>query len=87
MQPTEKHLLSQIKTNNVEAYKYVFDLYYRDMYFFARKFLVNTEVAEEIVRDVLIALWENTDGAWCGTTARARVLSYHIPVNCFFPMN
>ena len=59
MQPTEKQLLSQIKKSHVGAYKSIFDIYYRDLYFFARKFLENREVAEEIVQDVFIALWEN----------------------------
>ena len=62
MQPTEKQLLSQIKKSHVGAYESVFDLYYRDLYFFARKFLENKEVAEEIVQDVFIALWENRAG-------------------------
>ena len=61
MQTTDKHFLSQIRNNNVEAYKHLFELYYRDLYFFARKFLENREVAEEVVQDVFIALWENRD--------------------------
>ena len=61
MQTTEKHLLSRIRKNNLEAYKYLFDLYYRELYFFARKFLENREVAEEIVQDVFIAFWENRE--------------------------
>ena len=59
MQKTEKQIVSQIKNGDVSAYKYLFELYYRDLYFFARKFLGNREVAEEIVQDVFIVLWEN----------------------------
>ena len=61
MQTTDKHLLSQIRNNNVEVYKHLFELYYRELYFFSRKFLENREVAEEVVQDVFIALWENRD--------------------------
>lgn len=61
MQTSEKHLLSRIRNNDIEAYKYLFELYYRDLYFFAHKFIENKEVAEEIVQDVFIFLWENKD--------------------------
>ncbi len=61
MQITDKYLLSRIKNKRIEAYKYLFELYYKELYFFARKFLENREVAEEIVQDVFIALWENKD--------------------------
>jgi RNA polymerase sigma-70 factor, ECF subfamily len=59
MQTTEKQVLSRIKNNDIEAYRYLFELYYRDLYFFAHKFIENREVAEEIVQDVFIFLWEN----------------------------
>ena len=61
MKKTEKQILSQIKKQDVGAYKYLFELYYKELYFFARKFLGNKEVAEEIVQDVFIALLENKD--------------------------
>ena len=61
MQKNEEQLLFRIKNGDIEAYKYLFSLYYNDLYFFARKFLENREVAEEIVQDVFITIWENKD--------------------------
>ena len=51
--------MTQIRNNDVGAYKYLFGFYYKELYFFARKFLGNKEVAEEIVQDVFIVIWEN----------------------------
>ena len=59
MQRKEKHLLSRLRNSNVDAYKYLFNKYYTDLYYFTRKFLNNKEVAEEIVQDVFINIWEN----------------------------
>lgn len=59
MQQTDKQLLSKIRNGDVDAYKYLFSSYYKELYFFARKFLGNKEVAEEIVQDSFIVLWGN----------------------------
>lgn len=59
MQKIEKQILSQIRDGDVGAFKYLFELYYKELNCFARKFLGNKEVAEETVQDVFITLWEN----------------------------
>jgi RNA polymerase sigma-70 factor (ECF subfamily) len=64
MQKSEKQILSQIRKGDIGAYKYLFESYYKELYFFSRKFLGNKEVAEEIVQDVFIALWENKDNLY-----------------------
>ena len=61
MLKNEKQIWSQIRNGDVDAYRYLFELFYKELYLYARKFLANKEVAEEIAQDVYISLWENRD--------------------------
>lgn len=59
MKKSEKNILYKLRSGDITAYKYFFNTYYKDLYDFSRKYLNNKEVAEEIVQDVFIYLWNN----------------------------
>lgn len=71
MQKAEKQIWSHIKNGDVSAYKQLFEDYYKELYLFARKYLADKEVAEEIVQDVFIALWENKINIYIATSLKS----------------
>ncbi|MBN2347332.1 MAG: RNA polymerase sigma-70 factor [Bacteroidales bacterium] len=58
MHKEEKKIISQLKKDHVGALKYLFDTYYEKLYFFAITFINQKEIAEEIVQDVFISIWD-----------------------------
>lgn len=51
--------LIELKKGNTNALKTIFDLYAEKLFYRALKFVNSKEIAEEIVQDVFIAIWEN----------------------------
>ena len=54
----DKHLLSDIKMSDKNAYAFLFRKYYPILFAYCCKF-IEQEDAEEIVQDVMLWLWEN----------------------------
>ena len=54
----DKHLLSDIKMSNKNAFAFLFRKYYPILFAYCCKF-IEQEDAEEIVQDVMLWLWEN----------------------------
>ena len=61
MHSVDRHILDGIKAGDQAALKQLFDLYFRDLVIFSAKMVVNTGVAEEIVEDVYIRIWQTRD--------------------------
>ncbi|MBN1183802.1 MAG: RNA polymerase sigma-70 factor [Bacteroidales bacterium] len=59
MKHNEKEILTKLKHGDDQSLKYLFTEYYKPLYVFARKYLAIKEIAEEIVQDVFIYLWDN----------------------------
>lgn len=51
-------LVSLIKNGDRNAYKTIFDAYYKRLYVFALKYVEDSYMAEEIVENVLFILWQ-----------------------------
>jgi RNA polymerase sigma-70 factor, ECF subfamily len=51
--------LEGIKNGSTKALKHIFSLYSERLFYYAIKFVNSPEIAEEIVQDVFIAIWEN----------------------------
>lgn len=58
MSSLDKHLLHGIEFGNKKAYYELYKRYYAALVVYAVKFLGNKEEAEDVVQDVLVALWE-----------------------------
>jgi len=61
MHSTERNILKGIRAGDQAALRKLFDLYYRDLVIFSAKMVVNTAVAEEMVEDVFIRIWQNRE--------------------------
>lgn len=57
----EKTLLAQLKQGDREAFSSLYETYWRQVYNFCRLYLVNQSVAEEVVQEVFIKVWESRD--------------------------
>lgn len=58
MSSLDKNLLHGIEFGNRKAYYELYKRYYAALVVYAVKFLGNKEEAEDVVQDVLVALWE-----------------------------
>ncbi|HLO58410.1 MAG TPA: RNA polymerase sigma-70 factor [Bacteroidales bacterium] len=55
----EKSVLERLRNGDKKSFTILFNHYYKDLVTFAFGFLHNLAVAEEIVQEVFIKLWEN----------------------------
>lgn len=54
----EKALIQKIRKGNQAAFATIFSLYYKDLVVFSFSYTRNMEVAEELVQDLFVRLWE-----------------------------
>jgi len=57
----EKQIIDKINKGDIEALHYIYREYYPSLCIYARNFTRTKELAEEIVQDVFIGLWEKQD--------------------------
>lgn len=77
-------IISQLKNGNTDALKSIFDLFSEKLFYHALKFVYSTEVAEEVVQDVFIAIWEKREAldiqhsleSYLYNSVRNRAISY-----------
>lgn len=55
----EKELLNKIKNGDSGAFRHFINLYSENLYFFALGYVHTREIAEEVVSDVFLAVWQN----------------------------
>lgn len=51
-------LCERLKGGDVNAYKHIYDQYHAQLYNYALKFLKMPELAEDVIHDVFLKLWE-----------------------------
>ena len=54
----EDFLTHQFKTGSVDAYKTIFNLYYKPLCSFARKYVLDLPIAEDIIQELFVRFWE-----------------------------
>lgn len=57
----EKLLIWHLKQSDKKAFTSLYDIYWRQVYNFSRLYLTNQSVAEEVVQEVFIKIWESRD--------------------------
>ena len=57
----EDDLPIQIAASNLKAFEYLFRLRYEELYNYVAKITTQQAIAEEIVQDVFVSLWERRD--------------------------
>ena len=68
---TEKQLLNGLKNKELDAYEELFFKYHGRLVLFARKFTGNLEIAQDIVQDAFLALWEKSGELTINTSPKA----------------
>lgn len=51
-------LCERLKGGDVDAYKHIYDRYHSQLYYYALRFLKMPELAEDVIHDVFLKLWE-----------------------------
>lgn len=59
--PDDIQLLDQLQLGDKKAFSQAFSRYYKDLVIFANTFTKEVEVAEEIVQEVFVKVWENRE--------------------------
>jgi RNA polymerase sigma-70 factor (ECF subfamily) len=60
---SEKELLQLLKEGDENSIKFIFEKYYEGLCLFAESITKNHQIAEEIVEDIFIHLWLNSDSS------------------------
>lgn len=79
----EKNLIKQLKRDNTEAFKDLYQLYVQRLYRFVLRTAKSPQLAEDVVHDVFVKVWEHRDKldpeksfqAWLFTVARNHLLN------------
>ncbi|MBO9204740.1 MULTISPECIES: RNA polymerase sigma-70 factor [Niastella] len=58
---TDSHLLELWRSGNDKAYRALFDRYFCKLYNYTGKLIPDKRVSEEIVMDVMLAIWQKRD--------------------------
>ena len=58
---TDANLMIRLKAGDESAFKSVFDVWYKKLYYFSFKFLKNREHAEEVAQETMMQLWINRE--------------------------
>jgi RNA polymerase sigma-70 factor (family 1) len=58
---TDSHLIELWRTGNEKAYRTLFDRYFYKLYNYTLKLISDKNVSEEIVMDVMLAVWQKRD--------------------------
>ena len=78
-------LVARIRASDDDAFAQLFHTYYKDLHRYATSLTRNAAIAEELVADMFVALWDRRDGwairdsvrAYLFTAVRHRVLHWH----------
>lgn len=76
--------LHELKKDNIESFEVLFNTYYKELYYFCLKYVFHKEVAEELVQDLFISIWEkrynlniqSSIKAYLFTSIKNRAISY-----------
>lgn len=75
----EDLLISQYKVDSVEAFKVLFDIYYKPLCLFAKRYVLDIAVAEDIVQELFVKFWEQRNLILITTSVKSYL--YHTARN------
>jgi RNA polymerase sigma-70 factor (ECF subfamily) len=58
---TDKYLIGSIKDGDRKAFEWLFKIYYSDLCKYAANLVLNETIAEDLVMDIFVKLWEAED--------------------------
>ncbi|MFL5743260.1 MAG: RNA polymerase sigma-70 factor [Niastella sp.] len=68
---TDSHLIELWRSGNEKAYRTLFDRYFYKLYSYTMKVVPDKRVSEEIVMDVMLAIWQKRDQLNCSLSLSA----------------
>jgi RNA polymerase sigma-70 factor (ECF subfamily) len=71
MPPGHNNIIARLKKDDLKTLRYLFDQYYKDLVRLSMKFVMNKVIAEEIVQDVFIRIWNNRNNIIIGKSFEA----------------
>jgi RNA polymerase sigma-70 factor (family 1) len=69
--PTDSHLIELWRSGNEKAYRTLFDRYFYKLHSYTLKLVPDKRVSEEIVMDVMLAIWQKRDQLNCSLSLSA----------------
>jgi RNA polymerase sigma-70 factor (family 1) len=83
-QTPEPEFVQRLRQADTEVFWIIYNTYKSKLYWYCLKFIKSAEVAEEIVQDVFVTLWERKEslhpdsslGAYLHTVAKHRILNH-----------
>lgn len=72
---SEQEILNRLKNNDVACYKQLFELHYRKLFGISLKYVSIKEVAEEIVQDIFIYLWDERNKVQINTSLESYLIT------------
>lgn len=80
----ELELIEQIRSGDKAAFKKLFEEYYPKLYWFVNRYVMSKEIADDIVKELFIELWQRKDrvviqsslNAYLYASARNRAFNY-----------
>lgn len=57
----DKQLIVRLKNQDAEAFSILYNRYSKKLYWYALKFVKSPEIAEDIIHDIFVKLWEQSD--------------------------
>lgn len=61
MNQHDRYILEEIKKGNVSPFQNIFQEYYPMLCNFAERYVLEIEIAEDVVQDIYVRLWENRE--------------------------
>lgn len=68
---TEKQIIESINNGEIGVFRYLYREYYASLCVYAKNFTKSKEMAEEIVQDVFICIWERHDNIKINSSLRS----------------
>jgi RNA polymerase sigma-70 factor (ECF subfamily) len=71
MHPEEAEIIERIRNGDMEAFETIFKAYYQSLCLFSMRYLRRTDLAEEIVQDIFVNIWDKRSGLHMETSLKS----------------
>jgi RNA polymerase sigma-70 factor (ECF subfamily) len=75
MNKKDQYILKKIRAGDKSGFRVLFDQYYKRLYLYATSYLEDQFVAEDIVQDIFISMWENRKNLKINTSISSYLFS------------
>ena len=71
MHPEEAEIIERIRNGDIDAFETIFRAYYQSLCIFSLRYLKRTDLAEEIVQDIFVNIWEKRSSLHLETSLKS----------------